>query len=102
MKLEREMSETHELSQKVEKLEQDREAVSNSHLADKLKFENRIEKLNEKLREKNALYESISDKYREFRIESRTEIDSLKDMMRKKNKYRLRGRSSETAKAHRG
>jgi len=57
----------------------DREAASNSHLAERLKLENRVDKLNGKLTEKSTLYEAITDKYRQFRIESRTEIDSLKD-----------------------
>lgn len=82
MKLDRATTENKDLSEKVEKYEQDREASNNSHLADKLKLENRVEKLNEKLTEKNNLYESISDKYREFRIESRTEIDKYKDEIR--------------------
>eukprot|EP00484_Ammonia_sp_Unknown_P011119 CAMPEP_0197072062 /NCGR_PEP_ID=MMETSP1384-20130603/209906_1 /TAXON_ID=29189 /ORGANISM="Ammonia sp." /LENGTH=529 /DNA_ID=CAMNT_0042510875 /DNA_START=63 /DNA_END=1653 /DNA_ORIENTATION=- len=71
-----------ELADKVEAYEKEREASSNSHLADRLKFENRIEKLNGKLSEKNSLYESISDKYREFRVEANSEIDGLKDNVR--------------------
>lgn len=82
MKLERTIIENNDYSEKTQKYEQEREASNNSHLADKLKLENRVEKLNEKLTEKNNLYETISDKYREFRIESRTEIDKLKDEIR--------------------
>eukprot|EP00485_Elphidium_margaritaceum_P014950 CAMPEP_0202725840 /NCGR_PEP_ID=MMETSP1385-20130828/184306_1 /ASSEMBLY_ACC=CAM_ASM_000861 /TAXON_ID=933848 /ORGANISM="Elphidium margaritaceum" /LENGTH=497 /DNA_ID=CAMNT_0049392045 /DNA_START=101 /DNA_END=1594 /DNA_ORIENTATION=- len=70
------------LTQKVEQYEQQIEAENNSHLADKLKFEQRIEKLNEKLTEKTNLYETIADKYREFRIETRSEIDTLKENIR--------------------
>eukprot|EP01083_Nonionella_stella_P063503 165008_1 len=69
-------------NQKIIKYEQESEIANNSHLSDKLKLENRVEKLNDKLTEKNNLYESISDKYREFRIESRTNEDTLKDTIR--------------------
>jgi len=82
MKLERATIENKDYSETLEKYSQEREASNNSHLADKLKLENRVEKLNDKLSEKNNLYETISDKYREFRIESRTEIDKLKDEIR--------------------
>jgi len=82
LKLERETSSNLKLTENVEKFEADREAAHNSHLAEKLKLENRIEKLNEKLAEKNNLYETISDKYREFRIKARSEIDGLKDTIR--------------------
>jgi len=79
LKLDRELAANAELSERCDQYEIDREAGSNSHLAERLKLENRVEKLNAKLTEKNALYEAIADKYRQFRIESRTEIDSLKD-----------------------
>merc|ERR1712228_335010 len=82
MKLERQSTSNQDLSEKISKSESNATATHNSHLADTLKLENRVEKLSEKLTEKNSLYESISDKYREFRIESRTEIDSLKDIIR--------------------
>merc|ERR1711874_940517 len=82
IKLEQACTSNQDFAAKVTKLESDATATNNSHLADHLKLENRIEKLNEKLSEKNTLYESISDKYREFRIESRSEIDSLKDTIR--------------------
>jgi len=79
MKLERETSSNQELTERCDQYEADRETTNNSHLAERLKLENRVEKLNDKLAEKNALYEGISDKYRQFRIEARTEIDGLKD-----------------------
>eukprot|EP01084_Bolivina_argentea_P131010 231270_1 len=86
VKLERETVTNNELSESVAEYKQDQEATHNSHLADTLKLENRIEKLNDKLTEKNGLYESISDKYRAFRIESRTEIDLSKDGIRQLKK----------------
>jgi len=79
MKLDRSTSLNQELADSVEQHEADAESARNSYLADKLKLENRVEKLNDKLSEKNNLYEGISDKYRAFRIEARTEIDGLKD-----------------------
>merc|ERR1712154_157891 len=82
MKLAQASTSNQDYSAKIIKLESDATATHNSSLADHLKLENRVEKLNEKLSEKNTLYESISDKYREFRIESRSEIDSLKDTIR--------------------
>jgi len=79
MKLDRETAASQELSDRCDQYEADWEAAHNSHLAEKLKLENRVEKLHDKLTEKNSVYEAISDKYREFRIEARTEIDGLKD-----------------------
>jgi len=79
LKLDRELAANTELSERCDQYEVDREAASNSHLAERLKLENRVDKLNGKLTEKSTLYEAITDKYRQFRIESRTEIDSLKD-----------------------
>jgi len=82
MKLERESTSNQDLSAQINTLDATTTATSNSHLADRLKLEKRVEKLDGKLTEKNALYESISDKYREFRIESRSSIDGLKDEIR--------------------
>jgi len=79
LKLDRELAANQELTERCDQYEADREAATNSHLAERLKLEKRVDKLNDKLAEKNALYEGIADKYREFRIEARTEIDSLKD-----------------------
>lgn len=79
MRLDREGAANEELSETCHQHEEDRESSANSRLAERLKLEKTVEKLDSKLAEKNALYEAISDKFREFRVTARTDIDSLKD-----------------------
>lgn len=79
MRLDREGAANEELSETCHQHEEDRESAQNSRLAERLKLEKTVEKLDSKLAEKNALYEAISDKFREFRVTARTDIDALKD-----------------------
>merc|ERR1712241_821028 len=75
----REGAANQELTETCHQHEEDREAAQNARLAERLKLEKTVEKLDSKLSEKNALYEAISDKFREFRVTARTDIDALKD-----------------------
>jgi len=79
MRLDREGAANEQLSETCHQHEEDRESAQNARLAERLRLEKKVEKLEGKLAEKNALYESISDKFREFRVTTRTDIDALKD-----------------------